>query len=890
MCSGGGRAITQLDVLYHGSGLPAAAALDAWTHIDGNCNQGNCSDISVRIAYADVSRTNEEYLKTMAITDIIVIAGDESPPASYIKIARNLNEGVPGASIKPLYLCYRASPLGGFVCESGPSHSAFGGCLFESRHAKDLVSVCSLNQLRVNASMLVAAARIRADESYMTAYFQQREPGMRSRLQGGLDRARSYENKHMQQEALRRIPVDLLHQRARANASPMPAYQDELVMQLLHWFKREFFSWMNQPKCGICQHEKTQLVRNEGASTPEEKAGQASRVEVYQCPACRSFTRFPRYNDPVKLLETRTGRCGEWANCFTLCCRAMGFEARYVLDVTDHVWTEVYSDHFKRWLHCDSCEDQLDCPLTYEVGWGKKLSYIFSFSHEEVVDTARRYTQNWEDMRLRRQDVSEKWLQTTIDTMNAQMWSMIPRDRVAVLETRREVETDELKRGRTVSTNEVQGRVSGSEEWKNQRHEDGKTAPIGSETSRNANVGGHTKSLSIMEVSQQLCKNLLMGCGNQSCLNSYCLNAYEKDSASTNPTERAAESIQRVTTLNAVGLSAEGLASLLCSPQPNDIRSYMLSQKPLVYLALQDSRSSSADLLADCSGNENHTTNESRCALRKPFQIPEPSEKSRSYAIQLAPNQHLALCMKTWPESFVVSFLMRMDLNSPTSQTPGEINILTVQVDTDTSISFLSTFHEGKMICAIKLGEKTARSNVAPSVISFGLYSHVAVVRNAREVIVFVSAVELIRLDTASGHHIEPVATSGAQICLHGPAIVDSQSMPSVCVAMSHVAVLPLDAMSDIASFSQHMKTHFIKAAPLAAYDSNGSCKGKSCEDKMANVQSGYRVAKVLSTYLSLIHKEQSGHELLTHLFLLCNSVGPNVLRRYPVYLRRTRW
>ena len=74
----------------------------------------------------------------------------------------------------------------------------------------------------------------------------------------------------------------------------------------------------------------------------EDREYHATRVEGYKCNIHGIPLRFARYNHPVKLFETRTGRCGEWANAFTAICKALGHDARIVLDWTDHVWTEVY--------------------------------------------------------------------------------------------------------------------------------------------------------------------------------------------------------------------------------------------------------------------------------------------------------------------------------------------------------------------------------------------------------------------------------------------------------------------------------------------------------------------------------------------------------------------
>jgi len=156
-----------------------------------------------------------------------------------------------------------------------------------------------------------------------------------------IDQVKSYEDEMAIAMALSMMPIDDMNIRAEESSSmsrlleekPSVSKEKGLLEELLCWFKNDFFSWVDAPPCDYCGNKATNLSRVE-PSNKEERQWKAGRTELYHCSVCRNLTRFPRINCCVKLLETRKGRCGEWANCFGLCCRAVGLDVRLVHDYT----------------------------------------------------------------------------------------------------------------------------------------------------------------------------------------------------------------------------------------------------------------------------------------------------------------------------------------------------------------------------------------------------------------------------------------------------------------------------------------------------------------------------------------------------------------------------
>jgi hypothetical protein len=101
--------------------------------------------------------------------------------------------------------------------------------------------------------------------------------------------------------------------------------------------------------------------------------------------------KITRHNDPIKILTYGKGRCGEFSILFTALCLAHNYRARLILDMSDHVWTEVWNEKQNRWFHVDPSEKRIDDPQMYERDWKKCLKEIYAFENGNLENVTKRY-------------------------------------------------------------------------------------------------------------------------------------------------------------------------------------------------------------------------------------------------------------------------------------------------------------------------------------------------------------------------------------------------------------------------------------------------------------------------------------------------------------------
>ena len=116
------------------------------------------------------------------------------------------------------------------------------------------------------------------------------------RLQNTYDHVLIYEDANLKQKAFNIVPVQRLTQEAKlkfdsyieqskqSSTREVKLYdmRDFFLLELMSWFKNEFFSWVNSPNCILCNTNESMQFRRQSGPEPSEALWLAGNVEVYE--------------------------------------------------------------------------------------------------------------------------------------------------------------------------------------------------------------------------------------------------------------------------------------------------------------------------------------------------------------------------------------------------------------------------------------------------------------------------------------------------------------------------------------------------------------------------------------------------------------------------------
>ena len=109
------------------------------------------------------------------------------------------------------------------------------------------------------------------------------------------------QNKSAHEKVFETVPISKLETQAKEKFKllfkedsklSLKYMRDLAVYELVQWFKKDFFTWVDKMKCDICAIDMS-LIKMDAPNFQENQDG-AGRVELYHCLQCSSAKRFPR--------------------------------------------------------------------------------------------------------------------------------------------------------------------------------------------------------------------------------------------------------------------------------------------------------------------------------------------------------------------------------------------------------------------------------------------------------------------------------------------------------------------------------------------------------------------------------------------------------------------